>query len=969
MSGVERVLEIAASTRVLRERRLRALADAPRGALLGREFVTFRGLAERCAAETEAPVRALLGAAETAQLVALCARGGHAEQLRERPGLAGALAATLRDLRDAGVAPDALPESHAYLAATYRELERAFGRLANEGVFDRVGLFRLALRGAPEYLRRRGFARVEVHGATELVGSVGDLLAQIAESVTPARFQFFQPDFQSDYADRLRAEWQWRFAPDAVEVLADPALAPDGDIPPNTLEVRSARSPRAELEGVARAVLQLLLEGVSPAEIQIVARSLEPYGPWLVPILGGYGIPFTSSLARSEIASPERRAWLDLVRVLTRDLEGAPLVRLAGARGLRVSEAQRPEVAALAERIARESAVVRGDSDWRAALARADASPARAALTRVVDRLARGAAELAGARDFASAARCVRELGAELLGGSSITDSALESVARLDLLRAAAGARSEATPPDLERAFEAALLESVSLPFGGDGGGVRVLDAVQARALPCSHLFLVGVVHGAWPRPVTEDPFLSDSTREELRQRLRRPVPVTGRSGDEDRFLLGLLLSQARERVTLSFPETDSSGRPQTPSALLRSLPYVAPRTDVLAKGLTPWEETSPRFTLPADALARAVGAEDRADADEIAARLPDGALADFRAGRLLVAAIDSGAAAELPYDAEIGRDSLALPESLGPSALEELGQCPVRALFRHFLRARALESPAADELEPSEAGSFVHRALDPLYKALFEAGALRAGTDPDAALARARSELAGALDAAAQSLRLRVRERHPTVWGAFRAAVERALDDFLERDLRALLPAGVADFDPERPVEAAIRVGEATLSLKGKIDRVVELASGEVRVGDYKTGRQFDKPLSETRIKRGLALQIALYVRMLAALEPSAELIGEVLTVPVRPERDRDADRDRERSRTALQLEALSSPALGALAALLDRGFFPTTAHDEECRFCRYAIACRISHPPSRARIAESDQARDYLALGRKNE
>ncbi|HXZ84059.1 MAG TPA: hypothetical protein VEI82_01100, partial [Myxococcota bacterium] len=655
MSGIDRVLEIAASTRVLHERRLAALAESPQGALLGRELVTFRGFAERCAAETDVWVRALLDAAGFSELVAWCARGKGAlgERLAERPGLAGALAATVRDLRDARVPASELPRAQRELAALLRDVERALERLEREGVFDRVGLFRLAQRGARTYLERRGLARIEVHGATELVGSVGDLLAAAAESV-PLRF--LQPDFGGAWAERLRAEWAWPFPPEPHQVVERPALDPDGAVPAGALEVRRARSPRAELEGVARAVLALVAKGVAPSEIQIVARSLEPYAPWLEAILGGYGIPFSSSLRVPEIAVPARRAWLDLARAVTRELERAAVVSVAESLEPSVGAQLAPAVAALAERVAREHAVVRGEEDWRVALADgARPGPEKTALERVLARLGAAASELARAPDFASAARTLRELGAELFGAASAeaVGESLDAVARLDLVRAAAGLSSGPEREELGRIFDAALREPSSAPFAEDRGGVRVLDAVQARAVPCRHLFLMGMVHGAWPRALAEDPFLPDAERAALRQRLRRPVPLRETVAEEDRFLLGLLLSQAREHVVLSWPESDSSGRVQSPSALLLALPFVAPGTNVLEREPEAWESPAPAFLRRAGALSAA--AADQAELERVAPRLPASELAALRAGLELVRHTDALSAESLAYDGEVG--------------------------------------------------------------------------------------------------------------------------------------------------------------------------------------------------------------------------------------------------------------------------------------------------------------------------
>lgn len=958
MGGFDRVLEICASTRVLRERRLRALDESPERALLGRDFVTFRGFAERCAAETGVPVRALLAGAAFTELVALCARGRGelGERLADRPGLAPALAATLRDLRDAGVTPEDLPRSYRDLAATHSALDRALAKLEKDGVFDRVGLFRLAQRGAKEHLARRGYAAVEVRGATELVGSVGDLLQAASESL-PLRF--FQPDFASPYVERLDGEWPWSFRPEPTELLERPALARDGEIPADALLVRRARSPRAELEGVEREVLSLIERGVAPSHIQVVARTLEPYAPWLDSVFTGFGIPFTSSLRVPALASPAQRAWLDLVQAVTRDLERAPVVRVAQSLALGAD----PGVAALAERVARKRAVVRGEADWSAALAD-EKSPSLGGFERILAALARGARALAGAKRFADAASCVRELGAELFGATAVAqvDESLASLALFDSIRAAAGPSSETHPADFRHALESVLLEPTSTPFAEDRGGVRVLDAVQARAVPCSHLFLLGMNHGSWPRALPEDPFLPDAVRAELRGRLRRPVPVRGAVADEDRFLLGLLLSQASDRVVLSFSESDSSGRAQSPSSLLRTLPFVEAGTDVLAKEPVPWESVEPRYLRAAQALELAARSP---EAETIADRLEAGAWTTLRAGLALVRATDALTAESLAYDGEVG-DALAPPETLSPSQLEALGRCPLRALFDGFLRADPLEPRSADELEANEAGVLVHDALEWIYRKLSDEGLLARGGSPAKAIAHARELLDTALDETQTKQRPRVRERHATAWRAFRGTIQRALDDFLVRDLERLLPGGVEKLETEQKIRADLAIGGESLAVQGKIDRIAWLADGNVRVGDYKTSRQFDAPVKESRIRKGLSLQVPLYTRMVAARDGIDEsLYGEALTVPLRPERDRDRERDDERTVSAADLSRWSEKALVVLAGLLRDGVFPLANDEREaCRYCRYKVACRVQHPPSAGRVWASDSMQGYLAL-----
>jgi len=315
-----------------------------------------------------------------------------------------------------------------------------------------------------------------------------------------------------------------------------------------------------------------------------------------------------------------------------------------------------------------------------------------------------------------------------------------------------------------------------------------------------------------------------------------------------------------------------------------------------------------------------------------------------------------------LPYDGELG-DALVLPTAFAPSAIEELGACPLRALFRRLLRAEALESPGADELERNESGSFVHRALDALYRELFERGALGAGRTPAAALAEARRLLPDALARAAESQRTRVRERHPTAWAAFERTIGAALLDFVERDLALLLPGGVESLATESEIRAELPVGDSRIPIAGKLDRLARVG-GLLRVGDYKTSRSFSKPLERARILRGLALQIPLYARAVAQREGAEDVVGEVLNVPLRPERDRDGERKVERVRNLAELEQFSATALAELVSLLQRGVFPITSNDAECRTCDYAVACRIAHPPSRQRVQASALVRGYTEL-----
>ena len=978
LTEIRRVLEVAASTRVLHARRARALEHAGDEALLGASFVTLRGLAEHCAAETDVPVRRSLDAAALARLVRHCASAAspdYAALFAERPGLARALAATLEDLRDAGVGPEALPDRVRDVRAVYAAAERALAGLARNGSYDRVGLFRLACRGAAGWARRVGFEAAELHGATELVGSAGDLLDALAAAV-PLRM--FQPDWGSPFAAELREGWPWRFAPEPVPVVDAPALERDAA----ALRVVRAPGPREELEWIAREILRLIEAGAKPSGIAVVARSLDLYAPWAETVFERFGLPFTSSLAESVLRRPAGRVWLDLVDVLFGNLEREALLRLL--RSPRLASRRRESLPRLAEWLGRRAPVVGGAADWRFACRMTErlaeeehrtvdpADPAE--LERLVARLEAARSRVTSARDFASCVEQLLAVADELLdrpadGPDEDVErrarEALRGAARLDGVDAALDRTEPPSREELRGALEEALRSATRRPHVEDEGGVKLLDALQARAVPVDHVFVAGLCHGSWPRERREDPFLPDSVRSHLRDQTGRPVPVAERVEEEERFLLGLLLAQTRASVTLSRPECNADGGTLAPSTLLRALPGPGRDRDVLGLERAtdpPAELVTPGEALVDAALARAPGGPLDELETLVRAFAPQHEPA-LRAGIAHVDATEALDAADLGYDGLVPPDAFAQPESVSPTFLQTLGQCPQRGFFQRILRVRDPESIQPNALGANEAGSVVHRILAQIYARLFENGDLAPGASAAQARARAFAELPAALEAAAGELRERLRERHPVLWEALESRIFTATRDFLERDIEALLETGVTDLRAEGDFAVPIDTPAGALPLAGTTDRVVRLASGSLRVGDYKTGRDTRRFVREADVRRGAELQIPLYVLAAAADHGADDVVGEVLGVPLRPERDRRRRREQPRELHLARVQELLGPVLPTLRELLSGGRFPFHENDG-CRYCPYTVACRKTHPQSEERVAEAGAFRGYFAL-----
>ncbi len=975
--SVPRVLEVCVSARVLEERRIRALRGASGGAVLGRSFLTLHGLAEACAAETEVTISGSLDEAALTRVAQRCAAASPrlAALIRQRPSLARALAQTLRDLRDAGVSPDALPARASELRPVLAAYERTLQTLAERGLYERVGLFRLAARGARAWSGRIGFERAELHGATELVGSAGDLIDALAE-VLPLRM--LQPDWGGDFARELREGWPWAFIPEPTRVLEEPLVERELAAPSGALRALRARDVREELECVAREILRLLETGTRPAEIHVVARSLEPYAAWIEPVFDRYEIPFTSSLSQPVLRLPMVRVWLDLVHALFLDLERGAVLRLL--RSPRLADASGHALAQLASWLCRRAAVVRGE-DWQVALADADrlaAQESHRIEPRLLDSLRQriasldaAARQLRGARSFRECKDRLLEIGERLLGSAGddagpdeLARGAIRGIARLDDVDAVAGgSQQRPSPLELRAVVEQALRSASWQPHGEDNGGVRVLDALQARAITTPHLFLIGLHHGLWPRLRREDPFLSDEVRLSVRRTTGRPVPASELAEREERFLLGLLLSQASASLTLTRPSADAWERDLAASEFLRDLPVARAEhpvhlSELDARGATEADLLTASEALVASALASGPG-EQRETLALARTYLPDSA-ERLSAGLEHIETTDS-LDGPLDYDGVLGGEAPRVPDVVSPSFLETLGNCPLKGFFQRVLRVGELDAPPPNALGAAEAGSLVHALLARLYQELFEAGALRPGASPRHALQHARELLPDAMRALASELRRVLARRHPELWTALQRQLTAAALDFVERDLELLLPEGVSDLRAEEELRLVVDAGK--FEVGGRVDRVVRSPSGALRVGDYKTSRDPDAFVRRGNVEKGTALQVPLYVLAAAPRFDAPFVSGEVLSVPLRPERDRRGARERERQLDLETIEASTARPLAVLSRLLRDGHFPFREHDG-CRYCAYAIACRRTHPSSAQRVAAFDGFAAYFEL-----
>ena len=834
-------------------------------------------------------------------------------------------------------------------AAVEQEMER-------EGAGGLGHLFRRAtdlLRGAPDRLRARA---VLVHGFANATGVASDLLEALLARPRGV-FILDRPPDPADPADRDSQEH--RFTERLFERMAATGAAVErvGDRPePARLAAFAAPGADAEAREIARRVRGLLdgAEPPAPETIGVVVRDLSSDRPHAAALRRAFersGIPFSGVGAHGPLLPAGRRV-LALVDLLHRR-EGTPTGRWLGARAAQggdpldlrlafhaMGAGRVGEVAALpSARFGRESFALPlrqglGDGggsdgedgpdddgeggDDRAGPAGAPRRRVRsehlreaaAAARRLVRRLD-GWPEEAPLADHLDR---LRELLCDDLGWSSPEPLLAPLAAAVDGIRSDLPLAFDELVFLVDRACRAGGTAGRDR-LGGAGGGVAVIDAIEARGRTFRHLFLAGVDRNTFPRVVREDPLLADDLRRSLRT-LLPDLPVKREGFDEERYLFAQLLAAAPE-VTLSWRTATEEGQPLPPSPLVERLALHRPEVHAALRG--PHAATAPADDgeaaedgpRPAREHAIAAGLAGRRDAfvpllgialasgrTALGERGPDGeeddrAFRDALAPAARLATVHGAVLDEMDPDLATP-EGRALRSRLGPyfgfvgpaatasrhdprtgplsvTALEGLAACPWQTFLTRLLRIEPTHDPlgALPALDALRVGSLVHAALETIVRDGLRAAGVEEG------------------DRRLESVLHEAREPVPVAWPE-----REALDRLLRREAEALLEsegvvlpglaralanaarpfvgaAGAVEWEAgPLPVLAAEASGALTVEdaegrgrelhfRADRVDSVPGRRNPAYRLTDYKTGRPISTAKKEETRRNHLLREI----------------------------------------------------------------------------------------------------------------
>jgi RecB family exonuclease len=368
--------------------------------------------------------------------------------------------------------------------------------------------------------------------------------------------------------------------------FAEPFRARFEGLPPNSvgeyggapkLTLLQAADPYEEAAAAAESIAELIGDGGQPEDIAVVVRNLEGWAGPLCEALRERGVPFSGVDGRKPGGALYRRSRA--LACVLEQFERVPLSRWWEAIGH-----DRPALVALAA----DSVGARVLADVPTRFIGRVRTGARSGIESAdgVPRLGR----IYQSSSETDRVRLRAEQALDLLNDWPISASIDEHCARLrSLFRRCAGVEPESpidecvdalarqVPKDVDVSREAVVrmacnaLRSVGeVPLGGNGGGVSVLSATEARGRTFGSLFLLGMTRGSFPRIVREDPLFPDAARRSLRALL--PDLRERRLGLlEERFLFAQMLSSATS-VQLSTARVGLTGARQHASSLVVEL-------------------------------------------------------------------------------------------------------------------------------------------------------------------------------------------------------------------------------------------------------------------------------------------------------------------------------------------------------------------------------------------------------------
>ncbi len=486
----------------------------------------------------------------------------------------------------------------------------------------------------------------------------------------------------------------------------------------------------------------------------------------------------------------------------------------------------------------------------------------------------------------------------------------------------------------------------------------------EARGRVFDMVFLPGLAEGLFPRRACEDPLLLDGQRRQISTRLKTKDE---RVADE-RTLLGKAAASAQSKFIASYPSMDlAQGRPRVPSfyalEVARAIEGRVPMLRDFEKRLA--ENSEARLAWPAPKEPRHAIDDAEYDMAWIAAHR------EFGSGRYL---LDVNAALgrslrtrwqrwERKWTAADGFFGAGLPDlkpsvqAYSPSALQHFAACPYRFALSAILRLRERQQASAiEQLDALTRGAMIHEVQREFlreWKASPTAERDQLLERLDRVIARVAGEYEEQIaPAIARVWRLELEDIR-TDLRAWVVIWRRELDEWEPLHFELGFGLGEADVAHD-PASIAEPVELAGLRARGSMDLVDRHRQrGTLRITDHKTGKAPDR--APAYIAGGAVLQPVLYAlgaeRMLNATAESGRLFYCT-------QRGRYVEHEIE---IGAKARSYFARAMATIEESVSNGFLPAAPGDGACALCDFAAVCG-PHEQIRSKSFKDAEAVEWL-------
>ena len=533
------------------------------------------------------------------------------------------------------------------------------------------------------------------------------------------------------------------------------------------LSVTNVIGVEEELATVCREILTLVeVNDYRFDEIGVVARTLEPYQARLQSVFDHHLVPFTSTAGRPLSREPLVKILLRLASLPLNDFDRAAVLDVVTSPFYRARDASstranlRPDIW---RSLVSTLGITKGEAEWRRLAEPASSSilcdaeaeldeddeatvgtretPQLTHLWELVSRLIHDCRALPARGSIGTLTDAFLTLvkfhvhvsdlfdtpstefpePADLTKVSSLIRSSLARLQQLDPL---GGNLSWEEWVELFRR----VLDETSIPIEEDRHqGVQVLDAMTARGRTVRALFVLGMNEKLFPRYVREDPFLRDRQRLILESTLGYKIDEKLGGHEEELLLFELLSRSATNRLYLSYQRADETGRVMAPSGFIAMAMhdprFVGKPEETVPRRLTLRISAQPSIQdlLPAEELALGCLLQGHDALPVFDAMGRDRPL--FEQGLATLKIIERESPELGPFDGMIGAQAPALPaateRSFSPTALERYATCPFQYFAEKILRLEPARRLHHDHLPPVTLGTLLHESLRVSYERL----------------------------------------------------------------------------------------------------------------------------------------------------------------------------------------------------------------------------------------------------------